>query len=409
MISAPTTTTIGPARWARENLFSTWYNSMLSLLFGALLGWAALRGLRLVFVTARWEIIRVNLTSLLVGLFPRDELWRPWTMLYLVTLATSALVGSARTVTLVVDGVPSTPSLAPGQLTRRGWPIALLLAAVVTLRPSPRTIILIVGLVVTGFMAWHLGARMPRRWIRWTWLGCAAMLVVAFVTMTGGPIADGVGWDRWGGLLLTVFLAIGGIVLCFPFGVLLALGRRSTLPVVRAVCVGFIELFRGFPLVTLLFMGAFVIGFLFPQGFSRPSLVTRALIAIVLFESAYVAEIVRGGLQAVGREQVEAGLALGLSRLRTIRSIVLPQAFRAVIPALVGQFIALFKDTSLVAIVGLSELLRVAQRLTTQGQFLAQGLHAETLVFASFVYWVFAYSMSKESQRLEQRLGVGQR
>jgi general L-amino acid transport system permease protein len=213
--------------------------------------------------------------------------------------------------------------------------------------------------------------------------------------------------DRWGGLLLTAFLAVAGILLSFPLGVLLALGRRSKLPAVRLVCTVYIELIRGVPLITILFMSAFALGFFLPPGSERPSLVTRALVALVLFTAAYVAEIVRGGLQGVPLGQIEAAQAVGLSPLKTTRLIVLPQALRSVIPGLVGQFISLFKDTSLVFIVGLSELLAVAQNITKQPDFVAQGLFVETLVFAAFVYWAGSYWMSRESQRLETRLGVG--
>jgi general L-amino acid transport system permease protein len=163
------------------------------------------------------------------------------------------------------------------------------------------------------------------------------------------------------------------------------------------------------PLIAVLFMGAFMIGFLLPPGVDRPSLVTRALIGLVLFTAAYVAEIVRGGLQGVPAGQVEAAQALGLSPVRITTRIVLPQALRNVIPGLVGQFISLYKDTSLVAIIGLTELLGVSRNITAQPDFLAQGLIVETLLFASFVYWAGSYWMSRESQRLERRLGVGER
>jgi general L-amino acid transport system permease protein len=156
-------------------------------------------------------------------------------------------------------------------------------------------------------------------------------------------------------------------------------------------------------------MGAFMLGFFLPPGSDRPGLVTSALVALVLFTAAYVAEVVRGGLQSVPREQIEAAQALGLSPLKTTRLIVLPQALRAVIPALVGQFISLFKDTSLVFIIGLTELLGVTDLITKQPEFLAQGRIVETLFFAGFVYWAGSYWMSRESQRLERRLGVGQR
>jgi general L-amino acid transport system permease protein len=261
-----------------------------------------------------------------------------------------------------------------------------------------------VAAVALGFRA--AGSRLPRRRVRAAALAVFAGIVVAFVVVVG---FGGVRWSNWGGLLLTVFLAVGGILLSFPLGVLLALGRRSTFPAVRLVCVVYIELIRGVPLIAILFMGAFMLGFFFPPGVERPDGVTRALVALVLFTAAYVAEIVRGGLQSVPRGQIEAAQALGLSPLKTTRVVVLPQALRAVIPGLVGQFISLFKDTSLVFIIGLTDLLAVAENITKQPDFLAEGLIFETLVFVSFVYWAGSYWMSRESQRLERRLGVGER
>lgn len=170
----------------------------------------------------------------------------------------------------------------------------------------------------------------------------------------------------------------------------------------------YIEFIRGVPLITLLLMGVFAIGFFLPSGF-RPGNVTRVLIAITLFESAYIAEVVRGGLQAVPRGQVEAAQALGLSPWKVMRLIVLPQALRATIPAMVGQFISLFKDTTLVGVVGLPEVLSVGQDVNTQPQFLAQGLERLTLPFAGLIFWVGSYTMSREARRLERKLGVGER
>ena len=177
----------------------------------------------------------------------------------------------------------------------------------------------------------------------------------------------------------------------------------------RVVCVAYIELFRGVPLITILFMAFFMIGFFLPEGVEPPSLVTRAIIGFVLFTSAYVAEIVRGGLQSVPAGRSRRRRRSGSRRFKTTCRIVLPQALRAVIPGIVGQFISLYKDTSLVFVLGLTELLAVAQNITKQPDFLAQGLYVETLVFASFVYWTGSYWMSRESQRLERRLGVGER
>jgi general L-amino acid transport system permease protein len=278
--------------------------------------------------------------------------------------------------------------------------------AIATLSGSVKTIGLMTAVAVAGVAAFRFGMLLPPRRARWaTWLTIVALVAGFQIIVSFG----GVGFGKWGGLMLTLFLAVGGIALSFPIGVLLALGRRSRLPVVRGVCVAYIEVIRGVPLITLIFMGSFAIGFILPPGFRIPDPVTRALIALVAFTAAYVAEIVRGGLQSVHRGQVEAAMAVGLSPLKVTRLIVMPQALRAVIPALVGQFISLFKDTSLIAVIGISELLGVARVVTKQPDFLAQGLEAETLVFASFIYWVGAYWMSRESRRLEQRLGLGVR
>jgi general L-amino acid transport system permease protein len=218
-----------------------------------------------------------------------------------------------------------------------------------------------------------------------------------------------VGWRSWGGLHLTVFATVAGITLSFPLGVLVALGRRSSLPAVRWINVGYIELIRGVPLVTLLFMGHYVIPLVFPNTVDPPSALARALIAITLFEAAYVAETVRGGLQSIPRGQVEAAQALGLAPWRVTRLIVLPQALRAVIPAMVGQFISLFKDTSLLQIIGFVELLEVAQNTVSQPDFLGERLHTVTFAFVALIYWAGSYTMSRESRRIERRLGLGER
>jgi general L-amino acid transport system permease protein len=186
--------------------------------------------------------------------------------------------------------------------------------------------------------------------------------------------------------------------------------------VIRLFCVAYIELIRGVPLITLLFMAKFILPLMVAQEGDVSLLgvkllemndVVRAMAAITIFSSAYLAEIIRGGLQAVPRGQVEAAQALGLGTARILAFIVMPQALRAVIPALVGQFIALFKDTSLVVIVGLTELLKAAQQVTAQPDFI--GRQTEALLFIALIYWVVAFSMSRASQQLERTLGVGER
>jgi general L-amino acid transport system permease protein len=191
-----------------------------------------------------------------------------------------------------------------------------------------------------------------------------------------------------------------------PIGVLLALGRRSTMPVVRMLCIGFIELVRAVPLITVLFMASVMLPLFLPAGVNFDKLL-RALIGVALFSSAYMAEVVRGGLQAIPNGQYEAAKALGLSYAKMMGLVVLPQALRIVIPGIVNNFISLFKDTTLVLIIGLFDLLGIVKAAMTDPAWL--GLALEGYVFAGFVFWIFCFAMSRYSMRLERRLSAGRR
>jgi general L-amino acid transport system permease protein len=212
--------------------------------------------------------------------------------------------------------------------------------------------------------------------------------------------------NLWGGLLLTFLLTVVGIVFSFPLGILLALGRRSHLPAIRWASIVYIEFIRGVPLVTILFMASTMVPLFFPVGM-RPDPVLRAMVGITLFSAAYMAENVRGGLQAIPFGQYEASQALGLSGFLTMALIILPQAIRMVIPVLVGLFIALFKDTSLVATIGLLELLGISRSILAQPQYV--GMQHEVYLFISLIYWVISYLMSYISQRLEVAMGKSSR
>jgi len=237
--------------------------------------------------------------------------------------------------------------------------------------------------------------------------GAIVLVGIAVFLLNGAIDHGGIDWKEWGGFHLNLVATVGGVVLAFPLGVLLALGRRSDLPAVRMLSVGYIEFFRGAPLITFLLAAQFFLGF-FLNTANPLSLVTRAIVAVTLFSAAYIAEIIRGGLQSVPSGQIEAGQAQGLSQAKIMRLIVLPQALRAVIPAMVGQFISLFKDTSLFSIIALPEFLEVRGQIHAQAEFRGFGI-AESLTFVAVGFAVVAFSMSRESQRLEKRLGVGQR
>lgn len=217
------------------------------------------------------------------------------------------------------------------------------------------------------------------------------------------PRANARFYQRLGGLVLTLFTAVSGIVVCFPLGLLLALGRRSALPLVRWLSTAYIELVRGVPLVAFLFMGQVMIPLFLPVG-SRPDRVLRAIIALALFSAAYLAENVRAGLQAVPRGQREAAMSLGLNTPMTLGLIVLPQALKIAIPAIVGQFISLFQDTTLLSIVGLAELLGIGRSILANPSYL--GRYAEVYLFLAVIYWFFCYAMSLGSRKIEEKLNT---
>lgn len=239
---------------------------------------------------------------------------------------------------------------------------------------------------VTTYLPWSLFLSYP---------------VIAFFLLYGGifglPVIE---TYQWGGLFLTIIIAVIGIVGAFPLGILLALGRQSSLPVIRAFCRIFIELWRGIPLITVLFMASVMLPLFLPHNLDIDKLV-RALLCIMLFASAYLAEVIRGGLQSLPQGQQEAAKALGLSYWHQMRYVILPQALQHVIPGIVNTFIGLFKDTTLVLIIGLFDFLGIIQAAATNPQWLGHAI--EGYLFAAAVFWCFCFSMSRYSIHLERK------
>lgn len=212
--------------------------------------------------------------------------------------------------------------------------------------------------------------------------------------------------SKWGGLFLTLVIGLVGIVVSLPLGIVLALGRRSQMPVVRLASTIFIEVWRGVPLITVLFMSSVMLPLFFPEGISFDKVI-RALIAVALFSSAYMAEVVRGGLQAIPKGQFEGAHALGLSFWQTTNLITMPQALKLVIPGIVNTFIGLFKDTSLVSIIGLYDFMGIQEAALQDSQWIAKNNVYTGFLFMAVVYWVFTYSMSRYSMYTERRLDTG--
>ncbi|MDO9415313.1 amino acid ABC transporter permease, partial [Pararhizobium sp.] len=241
-----------------------------------------------------------------------------------------------------------------------------------------------------------------------TLLSATTLLSACVLLMRGGVF----GWtlvptSRWGGLPLTIGLAVVGLALAFPLALLLALGRRSRWPLARVVTAGYIELVRGVPLISVLFMASYLLPLLWPSGW-KPDVLIRVLAGLSLFVAAYLAEIIRGGLQAVPRGQTEVAMALGFGRWPVQRDIILPQALRLVVPALTNNVVGTLKDTSLVTVVGLFELTG-ALSLALGGDPVWRPFYLEGYLFIALVYWVMCFGLSRYSAWLERRLGAGRR
>jgi general L-amino acid transport system permease protein len=258
------------------------------------------------------------------------------------------------------------------------------------------------ALAIAIFVALYVVSAMRRFWRQELFAIWLVALTVIAVLMWGGVLGlTYVPQERWGGLPVTLILATFGLALGFPLGVVVALGRRSNLPAIKAICVIYVELIRGVPLVSLLFMASVMLPLFLPEGIDIDKLL-RAQVAIILFAGAYLAEVVRGGLQALPKGQYEAADALSLTYWQKTGLIVLPQALRLVIPPLVNTFIGFFKDTSLVLIIGIFDLLTTAKTAVIEPAW--QGFGLEVFVMVSLIYFAFCCAMSRYSQRLEAEL-----
>jgi general L-amino acid transport system permease protein len=329
-----------------------------------------------------------------VGRYPGEETWRIWVAMLILSVLSGLSGGVFGQVSRVLAITLSA--------------IQLMLALLMLPSPIGFTAVAAYGFnaaVVWAAMAVAMRYPVPSRPLVAAWLISLPVMFFLLAGFAGTPLAS-VSTNVWGGLLLTVMLATVGIILSFPMGVILALGRRSELPALRWLSTGYIELIRGVPLVTILFMADIILPLFLPSEW-RLDRVARAMGGITLFSAAYVAENVRGGLQAIPSGQVEAARALGLSGMQVNRFIVLPQALRAVIPANVGLFISLLKDTTLVTIIGLLELLGIGSAVLAQTE--SFGANMEVYAFVAVVFFVLCYAMSQASYRLEHALGVGSR
>jgi len=344
---------IGALAWLKDNLFNTWYNSVLTIM--TLIGlwyvvppffeWAFISSLWNSSAEACrdiegacWSIVPNNIKFIMLGFFPEGQEWRP-------ILAMIMLLG-----------------LVFYSKERTRW---------------------------NKFLGWY--------WF----VGLIVMGILMYGGLFGMPVVE---TAQWSGLPLTLMLSFFGMVAAYPLGVLLALGRRSKMPAIKTLCVVYIEMIRGVPLISLLFMSSILFPLFLPDGMTIDK-VLRAQVAIILFTAAYIAEVVRGGLQAMPRGQYEAADSLGLNYRQTMRLIILPQALKIVIPPTVGILLSAFKDTSLVVIIALYDVLKTTKVTLSNPKW--TGYSTEAYIFLAVLYFIFCYTMSSYSRRLEKELNTG--
>jgi len=389
--------------WIRRNLFRSITDSILTVVSGSILGFVIFQVFQFVFITGRWEIIQVNLKILLVGRFPEE-------LMYLVGFS---ILATCFSIASLASGM-NRPIETSRTFARKLWELfqrfGLIIAtsAFLIVLAGDLDAILFGAYVVLSIFAGRLFGRARRttplkRLPGWLWVAINVTLPLVLIFLTMGQAA----LEEWGGFLINFYLAVVSIALSFPLGVMLALGRRSTLPLVRWLSTAYIELLRGAPLFVLLLLAGVALEFFIPASIA-PDAIFRAVTVFTLFTAAYLAEVIRGGLQSIPKGQAEAGKALGLSTFKITFLITLPQALRNVIPAQIGQFISLFKDTTLAGVaLSVLDLLNVGTAITKQDDYLGQGLIYESLAFVGLLFWVGSYVMSRESQRIEKKLGVG--
>src|SRR3982074_2305084 len=412
---APPINETGAFGWARKHLFSSWLNGLVTIALIVAIGWILSWFLQWAVFTANftattgaecrgggacWALIREKYRLIFFGTYPYEQHWRPLfavvAMLAMLILSADRRMWNWRL--LVIWGIGSfiTFLLMFGQIY---IPLSLFL-----------TVALVVGLIGMAMRkgiadAGEMNAYRALAVIGAVGLALRILGVLPAWSLAIAPLSY-VETSMWGGIPVTLILATYGLVFAFPYGILLALGRRSNLPLIKGLCVGFIELIRGVPLISLLIMASVMLPLFLPSGVTIDKFL-RAQVAVILFAGAYIAEIIRGGLQSLPKGQFEAADAMGLNYPQKTLLIILPQALRVVIPPLINTFIGFFKDTSLVLIIGIFDFLNSANQALVDPAW--AGFPGEVYLFAAFIYFCFCFSISRYSKYLEVELNKGTR
>ena len=408
----PPASTVGAIGWVRNNLFNGWLNTLLTLsglfllitVIPPILNWTLFDAVWSggseackanpnaacwTFASSWWEFF-------LYGFYDQSQRWRIDLVLW------SLYVGIAF---IIVDDETRAQRPTSSILA---FVIAIITAIFVSMlveHDAPTLWMFVGGLLSVGLVLWAWGLPDGRSRV-----GMILLFGFPFYTffLLGGGILglSEISTSKWGGFSLTLVIAITGIVASLPLGILLALGRRSEMPVLRLLSTLFIEFWRGIPLITVLFMASFMLPLFMPKGVSFDQLI-RALIGVSLFSSAYMAEVIRGGLQAIPKGQYEGAQSLGLSFWKMMGLVVMPQALKIVIPGIVSTFIGLFKDTTLVLIIGLLDFLNSVQTATTNPEWSIKSVPYTGYVLVALLFWVHCYGMARYSHHLEEKLNTG--
>lgn len=384
----------GLVKWIKDNLFNGVLNSIVTIVLFPAVIYLLVQIVKWVLFGANWQAVSQFPMLYAVGQYPRDQLWRVGFifsgLLFMFGISWGKWGGLLKSISLAAGSFLLLIAVLPVQHPQLDLTMRIYLGATVLL--------ILIGYLIGNKI------RLPAGVIIAGWVVIPVVGIFILAGFEGSERLPAVQTTLWGGLLVTFLLAAGGILLSFPLGVALAFGRRSELPVVSAFSTVFIEVIRGVPLVTILFMFSIILALFLPAE-SRIDRLVRALMAVTVFSAAYSAENVRGGLQSVPLGQIEAAKALGMGNFKTTVFIVLPQALRAVLPAIVGQFISLFKDTTLVVIIGINDFLGIGRSIINSDPEFVQ-MRTEVYIFMAVVYWVFSYLMSLASRRIESALGV---
>jgi len=381
-------------KWFFSTFFGSVFNSIVTIL-SALIFIFLINNLVGFISTSEWEVVTANRRLLLIGRMPGEHEWRIWSILWVTSFLIFSSINSW--------GPPSKKDLFLISSS------IIIICLIFTTSSKILYVVISLFICAASYFISHFISKSSNKQsfqnsLKILWL-LLLPIIFTLLIIGGGPKPN-----LWGGFLLNMILACIAIGFGFPLGILFALGRASSLPAIKTVCTIYIETIRGAPLVGWLLLAWFVLPKFLPTfwGINEVSVVVRAMIVLTMFTSAYTAEVIRGGLQSIPKGQIEAADSLNLNYRTKILQIILPQAIRVVVPALISTFIGVFKDTSLVFILALTDLLQVGRIIPEQDpEFFGKAL--EALCVVAFLFWIVSMSLSNLSTKVEKSLGIGSR